>query len=262
MDKKSEDPVKEIFRLYFMQGFKLGMERGEKKANRIDERRVNFAFLRGLVIGSVLTFGFIAIAAAQTQSVPHAAKRYQRDLTQAARFVWGMEAPVASLAAQIQQESNWNPNAQSQAGARGLTQFIDATGRYISDRYDMPYSPFDPKWAMLAQSRYMKELHEQFEDKAANRCEAYAFAVASYNQGPGWTRRGIALSQTPTRWFNATEYINPGKSAANYRETFHYVRKILLINEPVYVRERWGLGRCETYARTSNSTDSPIRSFE
>src|SRR3954451_10556916 len=43
---------------------------------------------------------------------------------------WGNLCPALSpplLAAQLYQESGWNPNAQSPADARGIAQFIPAT---------------------------------------------------------------------------------------------------------------------------------------
>lgn len=42
------------------------------------------------------------------------------------------------LAAQIQQESGWNPNAQSPAGAQGIAQFMPGTAA----QYGL--DPFDP----------------------------------------------------------------------------------------------------------------------
>src|SRR5690348_14247105 len=57
-------------------------------------------------------------------------------------------APPAVIAAQIQQESNWNPNAVSPAGAQGISQFLPSTWPHWSKPGE---SPFDPAAAIPAQ---------------------------------------------------------------------------------------------------------------
>ena len=67
--------------------------------------------------------------------IPTQAERYRALLIREARVVWGMDAPVATFAAQIHQESMWRADAVSRAGAQGLDYLerrlavIDSSGR-------------------------------------------------------------------------------------------------------------------------------------
>jgi soluble lytic murein transglycosylase-like protein len=193
--------------------------------------------LIGFTLGIVSTLWWAAAAAAQ---VPPAAEQYRRDLVRASQDVWGMDAPVSLLAAQIHAESGWRPGAVSPAGARGLAQFIDATAADVARRYGGgPANPFDPRWAMTAQSRYLRELHGAIAG-AANESERFAFALAGYNGGMRWVQRRRAASATPGRCFNAACDINPGITAANQRENRAYPRRIILELMPRYHAAGWG----------------------
>lgn len=90
--------------------------------------------------------------------------------------------PAQIIAAQIQAESNWNPKAESPAGAKGLTQFIPSTWEAIAPGED----PFDPFASIAAQGRYMKQMKEQLEHLAGGDAnKAIELALAGYNAGPG-----------------------------------------------------------------------------
>lgn len=197
-----------------------------------------------LVVGAILGAIGVLWSAGALGQVPPAAEVYRRDLTRTAVAVWGLDAPVSSLAAQLHAESAWRPDAVSWAGAAGLAQFMARTADDVARQYPelSPPNRFDPRWAMRAQSTLMRELfdgHYGWDD-----CERYGKATASYNQGPRWTRRAEDLADDPTRWFGDVEHINPGKASSAYRETFGYVRRILLTLTPVYVDAGWGRGHC------------------
>src|ERR1700722_11739421 len=60
-------------------------------------------------------------------------------------------APASLIAGQLQQESGWNPNAVSSAGAEGIGQFLPTTW----PSWSAPgTSPFDPVAAISAQAKY------------------------------------------------------------------------------------------------------------
>jgi hypothetical protein len=227
------DPVKDAMMMVYADGFRAGVAK-EKSS------RSSAAFFRGLVVGILLTIFGIGIAVAQS-SPPHA-EHFRRDLVRTSRSVWGMEAPVSSLAAQLHQESAWNPNAQSWAGAQGLAQFMPATAADIAKRYADAPQPFSPRWAMLYQSRYMKSLHDSVSGR--DDCQKYAFALSAYNGGLGWTLKRKKMSATPDICLGKTCEINPGITWANQRENADYSRKILLSLTPMYYQALWGPAKC------------------
>jgi len=103
------------------------------------------------------------------------------------------QIPASLLAAQIEQESSWNPNAQSATiaglqtgGAEGLSQFMPATWAQIgrNDAGDGNISPFNPIDAIMAQGRYMCQLAASISaDPALARGDVVALALAAYNAG-------------------------------------------------------------------------------
>jgi cell wall-associated NlpC family hydrolase len=103
------------------------------------------------------------------------------------------QVPAPLIAAQIEAESNWNPQAESHdaAGnvlARGISQFIDPTwatwGRDESG--DGSASPYDPADAIMAQGRFMCALAR---DIAGLPGDLVTNMLAAYNSGPGAVRR-------------------------------------------------------------------------
>lgn len=174
--------------------------------------------------------------------VPAAAKPYRAELTRNARAVLGLNAPVALLAAQVHQESAWRPGAVSPAGAAGLTQFMPATARWISELFPelAANDPFNPSWALRALVRYDAWLYARV--RAANACQAWAMTLSAYNGGLGWISRDQALASSKgldrLMWFDSVERVNAGRSAANFRENRDYPRRIIYTHQQRY--STWG----------------------
>ena len=184
------------------------------------------------------------IVAPNAQEPHPRAGQHKQVLIQQSRHVWGLRAPVSSFAAQIHQESRWNPNARSPVGAAGLTQFMPATAAWIGtyDRDLAVVDVYNPRWAMRALVVYNKFLYDKVAGK--NPCERMAFALSAYNGGLGWVNKRKARSSTPDVCFGATCEINPGIAPANQRENANYPKLILKQFEPLYVRSGWGSGVC------------------
>jgi len=212
------------------------------------KRRHAAALSSGFVAG--LIFGLLMTATWAFAQVSPKAAQYKHDLTKISRSVWGMDAPIPTLAAQLQQESGWDPSVTSWAGARGIAQFMPATARGLAREYPelAPINEFDYRWGLRAQSLLMRDLLRAYP-KAANDCEAYCYALTAYNGGPGWVRRRLAASDRPSRCLGYTARINPGIRLSAQKENEEYPVRILLVLEPHYVDAGWGTGLCGRYSR-------------
>jgi len=83
----------------------------------------------------------------------------------------GEALPFEFLARLIWQESKFNPQAVSPAGAQGIAQFMPktATGRGLAD-------PFEPAAALHESAEFLRELRDRFGN--------LGLAAAAYNAGP------------------------------------------------------------------------------
>jgi hypothetical protein len=81
--------------------------------------------------------------------------------------------PEQLVAAQIETESSWNPNAKSPAGAEGIAQFMPGTFKTYGKG-----SPYNVEQAFAAYTAYMKALLKQEGGSMQKALEAY-------NAGPG-----------------------------------------------------------------------------
>lgn len=208
----------------------------------------------GVVI-DIITLAVLAIVLLSVSprspaaEVPRAADQYRRDLIRNARAVLGLEAPIATLAAQIHQESGWRPDAKS-AYASGLAQFTPATADWIGGAFPDELGdrqPLNPAWALRALVRYDDYLLKRSPGDAGP-CHRWAFALAGYNGGQGWIakdRKKTKLAGADdTRWWGEVERFNAGRGVAFFAENRAYPRLILITHEPKYVRAAWGAGVC------------------
>ena len=95
------------------------------------------------------------------------------------------DAPEPSLVLGItRQESGFDPNARSGAGARGMMQLMPATAAIVARRAGYGYGSLeDADYNMKVGSTYLGQLVAQFSG-------SYVMAAAAYNAGPG----------RPTQW--------------------------------------------------------------
>lgn len=176
------------------------------------------------------------------QSVPQAAKSYQRELIRNGHAVWGLKAPVALFAAQIHQESQWNIRAVSPVGARGLAQFMPKTANWISELYPelADNQSYNPSWALRALVRYDYWLYQHVS--ARTECDRMAFMLSAYNGGLGWVqkdkRKARVQGLDPQTYWQSVELVNSGRSRANFTENRGYPKRIIYRWQPLY--QTWG----------------------
>ncbi len=106
--------------------------------------------------------------------------------------------PPSIVAAQLEAESGWNPNAVSPVGAQGIAQFMpgtwttwgrDADGNGQAD-------PFDPADAIMAQGRYDCALAGEVKGVDST-VDSTQLALAAYNAGPGAVRAAGGIPAIP-----------------------------------------------------------------
>lgn len=208
-------------------------------------------FILGLVIGAILS----AVMFEAVGQVPQDAKQWRNRLTREARLQWGLDAPVATFAAQVHAESYWRPDARSHVGAEGLAQFMPRTATWLAGAYKAvgPAEPRNPAWALRALVTYDRHLWESM--RAESDCDRMAKTLSGYNGGPGWVRRDETLARSrglnAGRWWGHVETVNAGRSAAAWTENRGYPRRILRDIEARYIE--WGVGSCTPLRRSSSA---------
>ena len=148
------------------------------------------------------------------------------------------------LASVVYQESNFQPNAESWAGAVGLMQLMPATAEEFgaSDRTD-------PHQSLKAGVRYLKYLDKLWGKYIRDQNERLKFVLSSYNAGLSHIidARNLAkkYGKDPTRWEDVEVFLKEKSNPKFYRDPV-VVAGYCKCEEPVnYVRDI--LNRYEEY---------------
>ena len=122
------------------------------------------------------------------------------------------------LVAQCYQESAFDPQAISWAGAQGLMQIMPSTAAHLGINAS---DVFEPEKNIEAGVRYLKELNQAFSDIRPQSARI-PYVLAAYNGGVNHIRDAMALTR---------KY---GKSDKAWREVEPYV---LLLSQPQYYND-------------------------
>jgi soluble lytic murein transglycosylase-like protein len=200
---------------------------------------------RASVILATLAAVLCAAQALAWGDIPAQAGRYRELVRRVAVREDGPNAPVALYAAQLAQESGWNPQAVSPVGARGLAQFMPGTARDVArQRPDLgPALPTNPVWAVRAMVYY--DLRNLGRIEARTPTDRWALALCAYNGGLNWVFRDQSLARRiglDPGCVESVSQVNAGRSAAAKRENDGYWRRIMLRLMPAYEAAGWGRG--------------------
>ncbi|TZG28033.1 transglycosylase SLT domain-containing protein [Sphingomonas montanisoli] len=118
------------------------------------------------------------------------------------------------------QESQFDRQATSRTGARGLMQLMPATAKEQAGKVGLPYDP-----ARLAEVDYNVMLGSSFFDRMLNYYNgSYVLAIASYNAGPGNVNKFIRANGDPRMpGVDVVDWIE----AIPFEETRGYVQRVL-----------------------------------
>ena len=161
----------------------------------------------------VLIVSLNVTAQVRDSSVYKRAQRLEPYLVESAKR-YGIDPRI--LRALCYLESGFRLDAISPKGARGPMQFMPETAA----RYGLT-NPHDPRPAIDAAARYVRDLLRKFDGRLD-------LAIAAYNAGEGTVeafRKGSTLRLTNGRVVNAAKMITGG--IPPYRETQNYVRSAI-----------------------------------
>lgn len=126
----------------------------------------------------------------------------------------------------IWQESRFNPNAESPAGAKGLTQLMPGTAADLGVD-----DPFDPEQAIFGGAKYLAALFAQFKKESG--ITRWRFALGAYNCGAGYIyqaqRNVLAAGMDATSWPIVAANLATAKvrgKTPHWQETVVYVEKV------------------------------------
>ena len=180
---------------------------------------------------------------ASAQPAPAAAARFRADLVRAAHSQWGLDAPVAAFAAQVHQESAWQPLAVSRVGAQGMAQFMPATARWwcsLNKLTAADCQPSNPAWALRALVGYDKWLYDRTPARYSPHDRLWV-ALRGYNGGLGhWLNEARQAGQEPSRTAVDAACGKASRARLHCAENLGYPARILGMLQPRYVG--WGLG--------------------
>lgn len=204
------------------------------------ERRV-VHLIMVLITALALCMGWMLPSICHAQEPPRAALKHRADLVRIAHAEWGLDAPVAALAAQVHQESGWNPEAVSKVGAQGMAQFMPETTRWWCGLSNTPAAaciPTNPTWALRALVGYDRWLFDRV--RGPSEFDRLWAALRAYNGGLGHWQAEAKYAGGYSRQAVDAACGSARRAVTHCAENLGYPRRILLVLQLRYLG--WGRG--------------------
>lgn len=180
--------------------------------------------------------------------VPAEAARWRAELTRQAHAQWGLDAPIPALAAQVHQESGWNPAVVSRVGAAGMAQFMPNTAIWWCDLTRVAAAacqPTNPRWALRAMVGYDKWLFDRlasadapYRDALEGRGARLWATLRAYNGGLGHWQAEARQAAGPLRRQIDAACGSARRAAQHCAENLSYPHRIMTVLQPRYAA--WG----------------------
>jgi soluble lytic murein transglycosylase len=120
----------------------------------------------------------------------------------------------------IRQESVFNPNIESRAGAKGLMQLMPATAKQEAVKLGIAH---DTAW-LFSKPEHNVRLGQSYLNRMLSRYDgSLPLAVAAYNAGPGNVDKWLTTIGDPRATGDELEWMEK----IPFKETRNYVQRVL-----------------------------------
>ncbi len=138
------------------------------------------------------------------------------------RVINGKAMPSQEIILAItRQESEFDPKANSYAGAKGMMQLMTYTAKLVAKQMKVPYRKSkltsDPEYNISLGTYYFDSLLNEYK-------EVYPFAIAAYNAGPKRVKYWRKINGDPTK--GKIDFVN-WIELIKFKETRNYVQRVL-----------------------------------
>ncbi len=148
--------------------------------------------------------------------------RFNYPIIDTPQIINGRQMPSQEIVLAItRQESEFDPKANSYAGAKGMMQLMTYTAKLVSKQMKVNYSKSrltsDPDYNIKLGTFYFNSLLNEYG-------EIYPFAIAAYNAGPKRVKYWRKINGDPSK--NKIDYVN-WIELIKFKETRNYVQRVL-----------------------------------
>ena len=138
------------------------------------------------------------------------------------RVINGKGMPSQEIILAItRQESEFDPKANSYAGAKGMMQLMTYTAKLVAKQMKVPYRKSkltsDPEYNIRLGTYYFNSLLNEYK-------EVYPFAIAAYNAGPKRVKYWRKINGDPSK--GNIDFVN-WIELIKFKETRNYVQRVL-----------------------------------